>query len=81
MLPPPTLCSLQQLATYPTLADALAAISSLHISPILPIHRFEGDALQIILPNDPEHPEHPPAHPSPDPKRVVLRSDHWESIR
>ena len=58
-LPPPTLCTLEDLAPHATLEAALDWARSRTIAPILPKLAPIGETLAIVLPWDPEYPSLP----------------------
>ncbi len=78
MLPPPTFRTMETLAVLGTIEAVLAALPTLAIPTIQPVHNHDEDTLNIILPGDPVHPL--PIQGDKGPKRVVLRGDHWVSV-
>ncbi|UJR79251.1 NUDIX hydrolase [Sandaracinus amylolyticus] len=77
-LPPPTLRTLEELATHRDATSALAAARARKPPLVRPVFRDLGDGTWILaLPGDPEHPE---AHASlPGPTRFTLRDGRFVS--
>lgn len=77
-LPPPTLRTLEELATFERASDILACASKRTPPLVRPVFRDLGDGTWILaLPGDPEHPE--PSACVPGPTRFTLRDGRFVS--
>jgi 8-oxo-dGTP pyrophosphatase MutT (NUDIX family) len=77
-LPPPTLRTLEELASFEHSSDVLALARSRRPPLVRPVFRDLGDGIWILaLPGDPEHPEREARLPGPT--RFTLRDGHFVS--
>ncbi len=76
-LMPPTLRNLELLATIADWPSLRAAAERADLAPICPTLEMIDDAIVIILPGDPRHPERQPRVPGPT--RIVFRDGRFQS--
>jgi 8-oxo-dGTP pyrophosphatase MutT (NUDIX family) len=76
-LPPPTLRTLEELATYARAADALEAARTRRPPLVCPVFKDLGGTWVLTLPGDPEHPERVAVLPGPT--RFTMRDARFVS--
>ena len=75
-LAPPTFRTLEELVTFGSGAEVMAAAQTRKVQPVMPRLDMGGDAVSIVLPGDPSYPSDTPVD---GPTRIVFRQGRWGS--
>jgi 8-oxo-dGTP pyrophosphatase MutT (NUDIX family) len=83
LLMPPTLKTLEEMASRSSWPDLVSLASSSTIQPIMPQVSAEGDSIVIKLPHDPDYTiaERKQPHRPDEMSRIVIRDGHFRALK